>query len=273
MWFTALILLDLWLAYLLISWLISLHLVAGAPDAIYWLGVPFLYYWGPRLPEWPRFRRFRFWNWVRRVYFRGTKVPMPVSQNQVLYVAYPHGMYGESVSIALLNSDAFADVLPVCSSVLFAIPILRELASLMGAVHANAKDMKAALEAGRSLLIFPEGMRGALGAPPRLLLEKRTGYIALAKSARCPNPLVLAPLKVHHEKGPAYQQVCAHGAFQLWTLSWLRYPWPMIHWGQWGTFLPKRQRITFLVDYNVIPITAAASVQDIHAKLLKRLVL
>lgn len=271
MWFTLLVTLDLLLAYWFISWLISLNLVSGAPDALYWLGVPLLYYCGPRLPEWPRFRRFAFWNWARRVYFHDTTVPLRAPHHhgahQVLYVAWPHGLYAESISAALLTSDEWADVLPVCSSVLFVIPLLRELASLMGAVHANAADIRAALEAGRSLIILPEGMRGALGAPPRTLLERRTGYIEVAKSARCPKPLLLVTLQVHTAE-PAYT-VLPHGALQLWMLRWLRYPWPLFHWGHWYSFLPKRQRITFILGVRRIQAATQTS-EAIHNALLEQ---
>lgn len=275
MWFTLLIIIDLAVAYWFISWVIALRLLPGVPDLAYWVAIPLAYYCGPRLPEWPRFRRFRFWGWARRVYFHGTQVPLRAPHHhhgQVLYVAWPHGVYAETISAVLLTSDEFADVLPVCSSVLFAIPLLRELASLMGAVHANAADMRAALEAGRSLIILPEGMRGAIEAPPRLLLEKRTGYIAVAKSARCPGPpLQLVTLQVHYAE-PMYH-VGSHGWFQRWMLSsWLRYPWPLIHWGQWYTFLPRRQRVTFLLGKRAIPVTEESSVEEIHAALLQQVV-
>jgi 1-acyl-sn-glycerol-3-phosphate acyltransferase len=263
MWFTLLILLDLWLAHWFISWVISLELVAALPDAAYWIGIPLAYYWGPRLPEWRALRTWRFWGWVRRVYFYGTELPLRAPHHrdgQVLYVAWPHGVYAEAVSVVLLTSEAFADVLPVCSSVLFAIPILRELASLMGAVHANAHDIQAALAAGRSLIILPEGMRGAMGAPPRELMATRKGYIRVAQRARCRKPLLFVPVHIFYTQ-PTYHVVPFARPLQLWMLRWLRYPFPLIHWGYAYSFLPRRQRITFLLRD---PIHASLPEESIH---------
>jgi 1-acyl-sn-glycerol-3-phosphate acyltransferase len=207
---------------------------------------------------------------MRRVYFHGTTLPQRAlhhrpTERQVMYVAWPHGMYGEGVSMVLLTSDAWSDVLPVCSSVLFSIPIAREFASLWGAVPANAHDMKAALRAGHSLLIFPEGMRGALGAHPRELLAKRKGYIRVAQDARPSAPLVFVTLQVHHAE-PAYSVVPFARPLQLLSIKWLRYPWPVIHWG-WGySFLPRRQQYTFLLGP---PISGALPEQTIHEEINK----
>lgn len=262
MWFTLLILLDLWLANWFICWVID---CSGIGAVYVYVAVPLLYYGAlPRLPEWRGFRRLGLWRWARRVYFHGTQVPLrPLHGpgSQVLYVAWPHGVYAESISAVLLTSDEFADVLPICSSVLFAIPLLRELASLMGAVPANVGDIEAALAVGRSLVILPEGMRGALNTTREdivRLMRKRTGYLEIA--LRHPR-LKVATLQVHTPEPPYERVIYASHSWasrlQHAMLHMVRYPWPLLHWG-WGySFLPRRQRITFLLDTNTVTIDPA----------------
>jgi 1-acyl-sn-glycerol-3-phosphate acyltransferase len=121
--------------------------------------------------------------------------------------------------------------------------------------------MQEALRAGRSLVILPEGTRGALGAHPRALMHKRRGYIRVVQEARAPKPIVFVPLYLRHDV-PSYDSVPCAPRLQLWCLRWLRYPWPSLHWGWAYSFLPRRQHIDFIM-YD--PIDGARPEEEVHA--------
>ena len=107
---------------------------------------------------------FRTWSGWRRLF------PTPLGLNSVpvdqqyLYAVHPHGVYSVGVILGFALNPRTAHVKIAASSLLFAIPVVRELVRLGGAIPANAVDISAALCAGHSVVIASGGLRARLGS-------------------------------------------------------------------------------------------------------------
>ena len=180
------------------------------------------------------FRTLSLWEWFRpRTITRGKAH----HAEQVIYAVCPHGVYGEaSTSFFVLNPD-YLHVTPIASSVLFYIPLVRELAYLAGAVPANSSNISKLLDEEQSILILPEGLRGHLYDEDLAVLKGKTngeslprkGFIRLALTARTSPSLKIVPVWIAGTKGlySTYHPV-------LWLQKLLLknyyYCWPMLHW-------------------------------------------
>jgi len=161
------------------------------------------------------------------------------THQQVIYAICPHGIHGEATILYFVLNKLFNTVIIVATSVLFYIPIIREFAALGGAVPANTATISHLLDEGRSIMLLPEGLRGALYAENDLRVlkghtdgdsEPRKGFIRLALTSKNHKTLKIVP-------------VWMHGVEHMYTvfrpIVWLqrlilknyRYPWPLLNWG------------------------------------------
>lgn len=245
-------------------------LVHGAPVAalmvLYYLLPP------PGRADW--FRHARVWHWMRTSHnpitwkdARGEKLEaFPHSDQTVLYAVAPHSMYAEHVTLGMALNPAFEEVRVVCTSLLWRIPIARECASLAGCVPANMVDIMRELDVGHSVVLVPEGMRGALHRGRSLEVLRgiegecgpRHGFIRAALTAA--KPCVIVPVYVHGTE-ELYVGFNPWPWLQRVMLARFMYPWPMVHWGWWGSFLPRAAPLEFRVGD---PIKPEGSVEALH---------
>jgi 1-acyl-sn-glycerol-3-phosphate acyltransferase len=219
------------------------------------VGIYFMY----SLPKSQSFKCWWGWEWLRRCYFGLTEPSKPNNLRKSgesespsklvdsdsppkIFAVSPHGCYGESVIIGFTLNPQFKSVTTISTSLLFWIPIVREFAYLAGCVPANSHNISHELSLGNSIVLIPEGLRGTLHPSHKVLrgipgeCEPRIGFIRCAMMHK---QYVIVP-------------VYCHGIDKLYTtyniFPWLQkqflktyyYPWPMINFGWWGSFWPKR---------------------------------
>ena len=113
-----------------------------------------------------RFRRSGIINFLRRYFEFEIDNANELSDEPVIYAAYPHGI----LPISLLVGYGLHGSLPqianrvVISPHFFKFPIIRELCLYGGAIAANGRSMMYQFEAGRSVILTPEGAHGVLAA-------------------------------------------------------------------------------------------------------------
>lgn len=279
MWLTLVICLDIFLAYIItngIVWglylfLIHLckvpssaftlpflileyfHIPPGFIDLVHYvpnlilIGIYFMY----QLPYVPAFKSLPIWKYFRESYFTIKTVNYEPPSSQVIYAVSPHGCYGEAIHIGFVLNETFKSVVPVSTSLLFWIPIVREFAYLAGAIPANTFNISHALNAGQSIVMAPEGMRGVLhmndhpltvlrGIPGEC--EPRVGFIRCAIT--CPNKVKIIPVYV---KGidKLYTVYNLFPWLQKKLLKTYYYPWPMLNFGFWGSPWPKPAHLIY----------------------------
>jgi hypothetical protein len=85
------------------------------------------------------------------------------NSEQFIFASFPHGTYSVQHIVSMTNGCGFFDQAysgprrDLVASVLFQIPLLRELILMLGCVDASAPTGRHNLEKGRSLLIFVGG--------------------------------------------------------------------------------------------------------------------
>jgi 1-acyl-sn-glycerol-3-phosphate acyltransferase len=264
MWVTFLIALDIFLAWYLTHLILSpfapvfqyaqyvlscalpaelVQIILLAPNVL----LVALYYMLPRLSKNDAFKNLQVWSYFRRN-FQVEHVHRKVkSGEQVIYAVCPHGMHGEAAILHFVLNPLYNHVVPVATSLLFYIPIVREFASLAGAVPANSADISCLLDHGESVLLLPEGLRSVLYAEQDLRVLKgetngdsapRKGFIRVARTSKNHKTLKIVP-------------VWMHGVDSMYTvyrpLVWLqrlvlrtyRYPWPIVDFGNALGFWPR----------------------------------
>ena len=279
MWFTLVVIIDLFLAWFITSGIVNalvylfsipmhlpriimedlfvpngfITLVYFLPNALL-IGIYFMF-------SLPRSEAFRSWSgWDR---FRNTIIISgdPAHRDQqVIYAVSPHGIHGEGVIMHFVMSKK--DVTVVSTSLLFYIPIVREFASLAGAKPANTATIARLLDSGKTIVMIPEGLRGAITPDDMSVLRTRKGFVRSAVTAKVPIM-------------PVYMQ----GVDKLYTtyhlFPWLQrlllskyyYPWFIVNFGWWGSFWPKPDK-TIHVRYGKMIPTVGREVDDVFQDFL-----
>lgn len=260
MWLTLILALDVFLAWWLTSLIISLtcrvipfldiarsiletfHLPPGFITLVLFLPNLLLLglYLMWSLPQSNAFKAWSGWEGFRRnMYSHGVSV----HTNQVIYAICPHGMHGEATIAWFVLNRLYLDVVPIATSLLFWIPIVREFAALAGAVPAKTAVISRLLDEGKSILLLPEGIRGALYPEKPLAVlqgftegesDPRKGFIRLALTNKNHRTLKIVPVWMEGVE-KMYSRILFTHPFQGWLQrillkNWL-YPWPLLIWG------------------------------------------
>lgn len=256
MWLTLILTIDIFLAWWLSSFIISLlckvipfiDIIRNILETLYLppgfitlvLFLPNLLLLGLylmwSLPQSNTFKAWSGWDHFRsNMYSHGVSI----HTNQVIYAICPHGMHGEGTILWFVLNKLYLDVVPVATSLLFWIPIVREFAALAGAVPAKTAVISHLLDEGKTILLLPEGIRGALNqAAPLTVLqgftdgdsEPRKGFIRLALTNRNHRTLKIIPVWMEGVQH-MYSSYPSLGSVQRLLLkNWL-YPWPLLNWG------------------------------------------
>lgn len=287
MWYTGLILLDVYLFWwfatkitqllglnALLHWLrvemeyawIPHELAELTEHSIVLIGIVILYYLLPNLPQSDWFRHARLWDWMRlhhtRIEFY-SQDPLPHLQEgkPVMYACAPHSMYGEHITMAMVLNPLFSKVRVICTSLLFWIPIARECTSLAGCAPATMPRIMEELNAGHSIALIPEGMRGIL-CDTREVLRTRFGFIRAALTAS--HGCRLVPVYVHGTEHH-YWVWNPWPWFQSRMLSRFMYPWPIVHFGHYLSFWPRPSTLKIRVGPAIEP-GPKDTVESLHAR-------
>mmetsp|Transcript_24561 Transcript_24561/g.52092 ORF Transcript_24561/g.52092 Transcript_24561/m.52092 type:complete len:245 (+) Transcript_24561:113-847(+) len=113
---------------------------------------------------------------------------------QFIFAAFPHGCGSE---FRILMEGILQHVLPnvhhrlraLSATVLFRIPVVREIAMWTGCVDASRKTAERNLDKGNSLVVLPGGEAEQLMTEygkEKVYLKKRKGFVKLAMRKRCP---------------------------------------------------------------------------------------
>lgn len=296
MWYTIVIVLDIFLAWFITNSLIALfqylfpslpyalpvlvlqqfHIPAGFvtlvtyfPNAML-VGLYFMY----RPSRSAAFCHWQGWNYMRkthfsyRVYSCGPGGPAgpaliertnyeswpdwPHLHNQVVYAVAPHAIYAESVTFFFTLNKLFERVTTIATSLMFWIPIVREVISLAGVVAATTANIAHELDSGHSIVMLPEGIRAVLhinesNGVMRVLRgqtqgenEPRKGFIRCVMA--CAKDVLIVPV---YNAG-AEKTYTTYNIFPWLQRRMLRnymYPWPTFSFGYFYSFCPKKTQI------------------------------
>ena len=211
------------------------------------------------------FRRWRFFKMYRALFYPSTAIysehnaHRPDPAHPTLYAISPHGCYFEAGCTAFVMTSAFKHVRSLGSSVLWKVPILKELVTLVGAKPISAKEIQKQLYKDKgSISIVPEGMRGAVARTDPHTIPIRKGFIRCAAFELSVQPSVddkttlswsdvrIVPVYIQgswtlFHTWPGAEATKANSAirrFQHWLLSTPLIACPLIWFGRWGTLLP-----------------------------------
>jgi len=186
----------------------------------------------------------RLFVWRRLVaYFPGRITQAcPLENNQqYIFAAFPHGTC--TVQHVLTMTDGAhmlsqvhqGDRRDLAASVLFLMPVVRELLLLLGNVDAGKSTAHHNLKKRRSLLIFVGGEAEQLLTKERenkVFLARRLGFIKLALLHGTP----LVPMYCFGEN-ETYHVSQALMGFRKWLQRTFHIGVPLC-WGRWGSFWP-----------------------------------
>lgn len=237
MWFTLMILADIFLFFVL-PWVFL-----GMPwyCVVAWI---VFYYTALQPTEWPAFRSWCLWDSLRRHYFKlEVKGPgrrlflQPTAQEQegtqqFIFAVHPHTIFAISATFFFATNTRFARYKSSATSLLFAIPLVREFSAWAGAVKANRPVLEDVLRANMGLILCPGGMR-EVGQPNETDIVKRKGFLRLAGESGA----TVVPVWSAQERR-FYSIKLLLGTFFL--DHGLYYQWPIFVWGQpWFRFWPR----------------------------------
>mmetsp|Transcript_29629 Transcript_29629/g.80067 ORF Transcript_29629/g.80067 Transcript_29629/m.80067 type:complete len:332 (-) Transcript_29629:109-1104(-) len=143
-----------------------------------------------RLPGWKSARLFRLFG-CKRSFTEysgqfGVHVSERIDPGQQYFVAvHPHGplcfgrMFWHSEDLLALFGR---DWRMLAASVLFSIPIIRDMSLLFGAVDAGRPTVERILKAGFNAVLYPGALdeTNSVGRPDEVSLRTRTGFIRIA---------------------------------------------------------------------------------------------
>lgn len=247
-----------------------------------------------QLPHLPCATHARVWQWFRDVYFplsyHGYMEPPPplapgpsslVETPIYFYAAFPHGLWAMASTCGiLLNPKQFGHVHSVCASQLFWIPLIRSLAQISGAGHASRENIKSKLDAGRNVLLVPEGMSAFTHLDERAagtmhILRRHKGFCRVITSSRNARRIQVIPVFTPGEWN-VYRGIFPFPSLQRWMISKFGYAGPFITLGWHNTWLPDRVPLNlhFGQPVHVLDKTADAlheEICDVMEKFMKEI--
>lgn len=190
----------------------------------------------------------------------------PVPPGPVLFVCRPHGILVVSAWLTFLTTNALSSRRPVLlaiHSIVFSLPLCRELALLLGCIDVSRDSIEAALAHGYSVAVLPGGVREM--GPPVVPLPRVPGICKVA--AEYAVPIIPVFFKGEEE----LFAVWAYEPFFLrWVRGWcirhLRLPFPLF-------WLPRFWRRHTLRTHvgkaltDTSPLALSAQLLDAEVKL------
>lgn len=172
---------------------------------------------------------------------------------QYIFGVHPHGIHCIPLGQFTAKNSAFDQTFPhlygpkltgICATVIFKLPVVRELFFHMGYVDASRSVCQEALQARQSLFICVGGEEEALYTTlgqDIVVLSKRQGFVRLALSYGA----ALVPV-FGVGNSDTYQTYSWGLSWRLWLQKKTGIALPIFH-GRWGTTLPYPVPIQLLV--------------------------
>jgi 2-acylglycerol O-acyltransferase 2 len=136
---------------------------------------------------WPRFsRHFWLFGFMRKVYRLRVHLPPEFTERQVILALHPHGSMAD---YRVILDGQLLELLPqlkmrwLAASVLFRLPVVREITLWTGCVDARRSVAEAVLKNGMSIGVLPGGEQEQLRTVYQhesVYLRKRFGFVKLA---------------------------------------------------------------------------------------------
>lgn len=140
--------------------------------------------------KWPAFQNLTIWGAFKRYFDGDITTQSKLDDNQqYIFCSFPHGACSANHLLTMTDSCNMlskvhkGDRRDLCTSILFFIPVLREMLLWLGCVDASSATAHYNLKKDRSILIFIGGQREQLMTTPgehRIFLSGRKGFIKLA---------------------------------------------------------------------------------------------
>ena len=192
--------------------------------------------------------------------------------NTYCFGMHPHGPHAVASIVGIAANLDFKNVRIVASTVLFWIPIVKEFMGWGNCLKATRSEMHRALHHGSSIALFPAGNRETVGLFPEeqkgndLYIFPRSSFIEIAKA----NSVPIVPVWIDGEYY-TYKTYWPFLRFSQYCYKKIRYPFPLISLGWYGSPIPKPVPMTFYVG-NAINTTTHTieELQDIfYTKLIE----
>jgi hypothetical protein len=232
------------------------------------------YMYVPNPSKW--LRDARIWTYVRESHlnlsYEGNTEPLFDTENAYCFGVHPHGVHCIG-AVAMATDSKLRHVHVACTSVLFWIPVLKEFMGWSDTIPVIWKRMLHSLETEkRSILVYPGAFNevpGALfmkgrkeeeeGKERFYTYEHRTGFIRVAQEAGVP----IVPMWVEGEYD-LYNVYHTNYWLQAHMYRLVGYLGPFYSAGWYGTFWPKKKKLTVHVGTPIQTVTRKNVKRDIE---------
>lgn len=235
---------------------------------------------------WPAFQRWSAWKPITRFLFGECKLVVEEPEKlrackQGILAVAPHGVV--SFNHVLYITDAAGwlsrDVWPVDrrelgASVIFRIPLYRELLLWLGCVDASLATARRVLKSGRSLFVYPGGEAEQMRARPGdhiAYWESRKGFVKLALEFGIP----LIPSYCFGEN-ELFHPLNMFSQLRMALCNKFHVAIPLGY-GRWGTLLPRKIPLVSVIGSPMeVPKMGrddpdfSAKVDEVHAAFLEQ---
>lgn len=187
-----------------------------------------------------------FWTWFCRLWpceVRVASEVAAVSEKQIVLSCHPHGVmtwqhFAQMTDgIKFLSSVIKHPRCDICASVLFRIPVLREILLMLGCVDASSPVCHRLLKAGYSMQLFCGGEREQLLANPAkhvVHVKSRKGFVKLAIQYKTP---IVPCYTFNEDRMYTTSSFMLKARLKLAKLTRISIP---IAWGRWFTIIPHK---------------------------------
>lgn len=195
--------------------------------------------WIPKERKW-----FRFHPWIQKITMEymnpiASDPHNTLNNKNQLFFYHPHGVYATCMFIFFCCNKKCQNVRVAVSSILFRIPIVKEVVGLLGCIPVNRQDIVYALGRGESVCVCPGGLRELLlhkDSPNSYYLRKSTVQLAIdcgvnVVLVECPDEVLLYSLWI-----PNLLYILQNALLKV-----VLYPFFIFSWGnRYVPFWPKQ---------------------------------
>jgi len=208
-------------------------------------------------------------EWQNKLSFAG-RVDLLKDKKPRLFAFSPHGVHCAG-SVLFSDHPDTTHIRIACTSVLFWIPIVKDIVAIGGAFPCYEKNMKEQLRAGYGVGIYPGGLNEVPYAhylrepeyqaggddPSTYTYNRRKGFVRIAME----EGVDIVPVWVEGETA-LYDVYHPFPRMHAWLYRKTGYPWPLVSWGwKWMPWMTKHHPVVIHIGEPISTRTVSGSVR------------
>jgi len=209
------------------------------------------------------FRQSNFFEFIQKAYrMRVVYTTKLDPHKKYMFACHPHGLIPFGW-MCIFQSQFANSPLVAGASIIFRLPVMRDMTLWAGGINATDSAISNAFQKGRSVALFPGGVREMMLSKPGndvCIVNKSRGFARLAIE----HQVDIVPVFSFSEQNVYAQQLLGPVWFQKWLKKLFGFYAFVPRGREWFGILPNLDRLTVVCGSPIRITSSSADVEVIH---------